>query len=111
MAFHIVSTIALLFLSPAWFSNAAMQPSRDLRGKVRKAFTIHEADGWFLWEEKEIAYKVIVQRATWDEAEAICKQRNAHLASVLSVEENDVIYGKRQFDAANATYAYYRSAR
>ncbi|PIO54710.1 lectin C-type domain protein, partial [Teladorsagia circumcincta] len=35
---------------------------------------------------------VFVQRATWDEAEAICIKNNAHLASIESEEENNFIY-------------------
>ncbi|KAK6057025.1 lectin C-type domain protein [Cooperia oncophora] len=45
-----------------------------------------------MWMEEEIGYKVFVQRATWEQAEQICQEHYAHLSSVMSEEENNVIY-------------------
>ncbi|KAK6022235.1 lectin C-type domain protein [Ostertagia ostertagi] len=60
--------------------------------KIKPLFEAKVVNGWSIWPQGERAYKVFVQKATWDEAEEICQQNDAHLASIGSEEENDFIY-------------------
>ncbi|KAK6039506.1 hypothetical protein COOONC_22989, partial [Cooperia oncophora] len=96
MAFCILPSIALLSMQLFGFSrgdspDAALPSEPDLSGRVKKTFTIEEYEGWSMWMEEEIGYKVFVQRATWEQAEQICQEHYAHLSSVMSEEENNVI--------------------
>ncbi|KAK6030982.1 lectin C-type domain protein [Ostertagia ostertagi] len=87
-----IAVMHLLCLSNAEHPDAVMPSDSDQELKIKPLFEAKVVNGWSIWPQGERAYKVFVQKATWDEAEEICQQNDAHLASIGSEEENDFIY-------------------
>ncbi|KAK5971729.1 Lectin protein type II [Trichostrongylus colubriformis] len=63
----------------------------DGRSNVRPVFEAVYREGWFIFREKKMAYKVFRDRKTWAEADEACMSEGARLASIHDEEENDFI--------------------